>query len=173
MKEVYSNPFLDVDEFDYNNIPHTKVRKKDVVCGIVLDKHTREFVFVEQYRPVIDEDMVECVAGHINDNEYGSISIKREVMEEVGYRCDRIYYITNQFTSPGFTTELIYFYLIIGEHVESGGGVECEGEETTVLKYCINTIKRNTFERVSFDLKTSYCVNLIKNNYEQYFTLID
>jgi len=64
------------------------------------------------------------VAGGIDKGEKPEQAIKREIMEETGYKVDYVKHISDFYASPGKTSELIsLFYCEVSEKVNEGGGI--------------------------------------------------
>lgn len=110
--------------FDYDKIEvkmpngeteyRDKISKGSAVAVICIDKSTNEIVLVAQSRPVVNSITFELPAGHIDPNEYPSITAARELKEETGIEVDPKYLhrLPSVYTSPGFTNEQFYFYYI-------------------------------------------------------------
>jgi len=104
----------EIDRLNFN--------RGDTVAVILYNKTNKSVVLVKQFRyPAYIEDgpgwLIECVAG-IKDN--GEVAVaKKEVLEETGYKIDRLKYLTRFYPSPGGCSERISIYLAY---------VEAEGE---------------------------------------------
>jgi nudix-type nucleoside diphosphatase (YffH/AdpP family) len=100
---------------------------KNGVAALIYDTIKKKYIFVEQFRPAVDGLMLEIVAGKIDLNETPEEAIKREIMEETGYKTDTISPIKDFYTTPGTSTEIIYlFYVEVSDKVNDGGGVDDE-----------------------------------------------
>lgn len=98
------------------------------VSAIIKDTEKNKYIFVSQYRPGADGVMVEIVAGKIDEGEKPEESIKREIMEETGYKVDFMKHVYDFYTSPGRTDEVMsVFYVEVSEQINTGGGI---GDET-------------------------------------------
>jgi ADP-ribose pyrophosphatase len=94
------------------------------VAAIVYDTVKKKFIFVEQYRVPTEGIMVEVVAGKIDKGEKPEQAMKREIMEETGYKVDVINPIMDFYSSPGTTNEIVsLFYCEVSEKVNEGGGI--------------------------------------------------
>jgi ADP-ribose pyrophosphatase len=101
----------------------------NAVAAIIKDTTKDKFIFVEQYRAATEGIMVEVVAGKIDKGEKPEQAMKREIMEETGYKVDIITPIMDFYSSPGRTTEVVsLFYCEVSEKVNEGGGI---GDENT------------------------------------------
>lgn len=107
------------------------LRMGNSVSAIIKDTVKNKYIFVSQYRPGADGEMVEIVAGNVDEGETPEESIKREVMEETGYKVDFIKHVNDFYTSPGRTDEIMsIFYAEVSERINEGGGV---GDEKITL----------------------------------------
>ncbi len=86
----------------------------NTVAVVLYNESNKSVVLVKQFRyPAYVGDgsgwLIECVAG-IKDN--GEISVARkEVLEETGYKVDKLRYLTQFYPSPGGCSEMISVYL--------------------------------------------------------------
>jgi 8-oxo-dGTP pyrophosphatase MutT (NUDIX family) len=94
------------------------------VAAIIKDTSKNKYIFVSQYRSGAEGLMVEIVAGKIDKGEKPEEAIKREIMEETGYKVDYINHLKDFYTSPGRIDEIMtVFYVEVSEKVNEGGGV--------------------------------------------------
>ena len=73
--------------------------------------------------------MSELVAGVLEADESPEITIRREILEEIGYEVSDLVYISSFYVSPGGSTEriIIYYAEVDNEgKVSKGGGLESE-----------------------------------------------
>jgi ADP-ribose pyrophosphatase len=103
------------------------------VAALVYNTETKKYLFTEQYRAGADGLMIEVVAGKMEEGEKTQDSIKREIVEELGYKSDKIVHITDFYLSPGGSTEIMaLFYVEVSEKISDGGGIE--GENIRVVE---------------------------------------
>jgi len=85
-------------------------------------------VFVRQYRKAAERVLLEIPAGGIDDGEGPEDAVRREMVEETGYRVGAMARLGSFYTSPGFTTELMHLYratqLVPGTPTESTDQIE-------------------------------------------------
>jgi ADP-ribose pyrophosphatase len=67
-------------------------------------------VLVRQFRKAAERVLLEVPAGGIDDDETPEDAVRREMVEETGYRVGSVKKLSSFYTSPGFTTELMYLY---------------------------------------------------------------
>lgn len=113
-KTVYSGSFLTVKE-DICILPNEKEAIRIVVehPGAVAIIAVKEgnILLVEQYRYPISKNTWEIPAGKLDANEEPSACAFRELEEETGLRAKKITFLFSYYTTPGFSNELMYFYL--------------------------------------------------------------
>ncbi len=69
------------------------------------------FVLEKQYRYAIDKVLLEIPAGTLEDGEEPEECAKRELLEETGYYPNSLKYIGKMYLTPGYCTEVMYFYI--------------------------------------------------------------
>ena len=84
--------------------------------------------------------LIEACAGLL-DKDNPEDCIKKEALEETGYKVSNITKIFESYMSPGSVTEIIHFF--IAEYaqemkVSQGGGLDHELEEIEILEFNIN-----------------------------------
>ena len=102
------------------------------VVGIVAITNDREVVLVEQYRPAVNQNVIELPAGLAGDiagaeQETLVEAAQRELLEETGYAGANWTELGHGFSSPGLTDESVVLFL--AEDLERrgpGGGDDSE-----------------------------------------------
>ena len=164
-KERYSG-YLKVDELTVKtkkgqNIQREVLRRPNAVASVVFDTIKNKYIFVEQWRPGTNGNIVEVVAGlidHVGEDERETMI--REVEEEIGYKVNTIKLVDEFYSSPGMTTEMVtLFYCEVSDQVSEGGGVDTEHEEIDIIEMTKQEVLSTSFK----DAKTIIGVNWIKN----------
>lgn len=161
------NGYLKVDEITYKNQSGKNVRREvmnrpNAVASLVYDTNRQVYVFVKQWRPGALSDVVEIVAGTLDHpNEDTRSAIEREILEEIGYKTDKLKLIDEGWVSPGGTTEKVTIYFAeVSEKVSEGGGLESEDEEIEIIEMTKSEMLSTRFE----DLKTIIAVMWARYN---------
>lgn len=135
-------------EVDYTDSHGEKHRLKREIyhrtpaaCILLYDPARETVVLVRQYRLPSQlagqpEWMIEVPAGLL-DGDDPEAAIRREAMEETGFRVRDVRFLFKAMTSPGSVTEIIYFFAAVidtSDRVADGGGLAEEHEDIEVLE---------------------------------------
>lgn len=131
----------------------------DSVAALVFNTATNKFIFTSQFRVgLIHEDsqyLIEAVAGTLKHGEDPTECMVREILEEIGYKTNKIDYLGEYFASAGGCTEkLKLFYAEVDTQIEQGGGLEEEHEEIEIVEMDIDAINSYEFR----DMKTELLI---------------
>ncbi|AGB70671.1 MULTISPECIES: NUDIX domain-containing protein [Rhizobium] len=139
---------LSTFEVDYTDSQGEKHRLKREVyhrtpaaCILLYDPKRETVVLVRQYRlpaRLVGEPvwMIEVPAGLL-DGDQPEAAIRREAMEETGFRVRDVRFLFKAMTSPGSSTEVIHFFAAVidtSDRVADGGGLAEEHEDIEVLE---------------------------------------
>ena len=156
--------FLNIDELTIETKSGTEVKRevmyrRNAVAALVYDTVIDKYVFTIQFRPGSECELIEIPAGTLEENEDPIEAMKREILEEIGYKTDSIELIEECYVSPGGNTELMTIYYVeVSDKVEKGGGLESEHEEITILYMDYDEVVSTKFR----DAKTIISVNWLK-----------
>ncbi len=73
-----------------------------------LDKN--RIIMLKQFRPVIDTYIYELPAGTLEKGESLAVCARREIIEETGYKSNKLIKLGLIFPVPGYSTEKIFIY---------------------------------------------------------------
>lgn len=166
---VFRSPHLEVDAAELvwparqpgaetDRHIHYRVRRREAVGVLVLDRAAGEFLFVEQFRyPVAERSngiLLEIPAGVVDDGETPQQTAHREVMEEIGVRIDDPILLSSTFSAPGYSDELVHlFFAETREQVDDGGGAD-PGERTRRVRLSLAKARQIWENGEIADMKT-------------------
>jgi len=130
-------------------------------CILLHDRERDIVVLVKQFRlpaHLIGEPsfMIEVPAGLL-DGEDAEDAIRREAMEETGYRIRDVRFVFKALTSPGSVTEVIHFFhasIDLSDRINEGGGLADEHEDIEVLEFPLDKAVTMIADGEIIDAKT-------------------
>ena len=143
--------FLKVDEgvlqIGARQLRLLSLERGDSAAAIVLRTDDDRLLFTRQFRfPTMEKGpayILEIPAGTVEPGEDPETCIRRELVEELGYRATRIEPIATFYVSPGGSSERIHLFFAevdAAGRVSAGGGVAAEGEDIEVVEAGINEL---------------------------------
>lgn len=141
----------------------SKNRTDDSVASLVFDTKKKKYIFASQFRSGLyneeNQDLIEVVAGTLEEGEDPKKCMEREIEEEIGYEVDDMKYLGDYFVSPGGTSEKVHLFISkVSSQVSSGGGLESENEEIDIIEMYSDEMNEYTFR----DMKTELCITKLK-----------
>jgi ADP-ribose pyrophosphatase len=126
-------------------------QQRDVIRGggviglLAVDAARDEVVLIRQFRLAAHlangrGDLIEIVAGRIDEGEAAEAAARRECLEEIGIAPRRLVEMFDLFPTPGLTDEHIIFYVgfVDAEKVPERGGLAHESEDTRPMRVSID-----------------------------------
>lgn len=107
------------------------------VGAVVHDTDADTILLAEQFRyPTYAAGgsgwLLEIPAGIVEAGENPADTLRREIVEEIGYAVDELEFISTFYVSPGGSTEVMHLYYATvsgGQRTGDGGGLDDEGED--------------------------------------------
>jgi ADP-ribose pyrophosphatase len=163
--KIYEGKIVNL-RVDTVELPDKKYSKREIVehpggVGIVAILDDGMVLLVRQYRKAPDKVLLEIPAGKLEVNEEPSETALRELKEETGYTAGKLEYLTEFYTSPGFSTEKIYLFL--AEELVPGEQELDTGEFIELEKYTIDELKVMINRGEIMDSKTLIGIQLAAN----------
>jgi len=114
-ERIYEGKVVNL-RIDTVELPDKKYSKREIVehpgaVGIIPITADNKMVLVRQFRKAIEKTLLEIPAGKIEINEEPKETALRELVEETGYTCNKMEYVNEFYTSPGFSNEKVYLFL--------------------------------------------------------------
>lgn len=79
-----------------------------VIIAPLVDNNT--VVMMKQFRPTLRKYIYELPAGTIDPGEKPLATVKRELIEETGFRAKKVTKLGRIYPVPGYSTEIIHMY---------------------------------------------------------------
>ncbi|MDX5418270.1 MAG: NUDIX hydrolase [Hymenobacteraceae bacterium] len=116
------------------------------VAAMVYDTKQEKYILTRQFRVGPEAELVEVVAGMVDEGESPETSIAREIEEEIGYGVDSLKHLHTFYSSPGGTTEKVYLYYAEVSHQHAdGGGKDDEHEHIELVTYTREELLKEDF----------------------------
>ena len=132
-----------------NPVRHLAFDRGDSVAILLFEKESQSFLFTNQFRyPTCKRAigwLTEIVAGSLEKGEDSTDCIKKEVLEELGYKINSPQLINTFYTSPGGSNEFMYLYyaeVSQDDKKEAGGGAEQEDEDIQMIRIPVSEIQQ-------------------------------
>jgi len=114
-KRIYDGRIVSVRE-DEVELSNGKKSKREVVehpgaVALIAITAKQELVLVKQFRKPVGKEVVEIPAGLANKGEKLADAAKRELEEETGFVAGSIKEILSAYSTPGYSSELIRYFL--------------------------------------------------------------
>ncbi|MCF7913027.1 MAG: NUDIX hydrolase [Candidatus Cloacimonetes bacterium] len=110
------------------------------VAPLIYHRDKNAIIMVKQFRystaDAGDPWLLELPAGLVEKDEDPRVAVKRETIEETGYKVDKFREISRFFVAPGCTDEqIILYYAEVSEtdRISDGGGVPDEHEDIKLI----------------------------------------
>lgn len=155
-KGIIVNVYLDKAELCDGKVANREVVEHPGGVTILPVDKDGECYMVRQFRYPVGHMMLEAPAGKLEYGEDHRRCAERELSEETGFTADELIYLGSQYTSPGFSTEKLHFYLALGLH--PGQSHTDEGEFLNVEQHNIDELVELVMNGKIEDAKTGIIV---------------
>lgn len=128
--------------------------------GVVVAAITKDgkMVMVSQFRKAVEEVVFEAPAGKLEEGEDNLQAAIRELKEETGYSAAKIEFMGSYFSSCGYTSEKLYFFLCRGL---TAGETEFDDHEALIVEeYPLKDLFQQVVKGEINDAKTALAILL-------------
>jgi ADP-ribose pyrophosphatase len=170
-KEIFKKAIFRIDEVHLRHelfsggmsgeLVRLNLNRGDSAAVIMHDQDEDTVILTEQFRyPTYEKSggwLLEIPAGSVEKGEDPQQTIQREILEEIGYECEKFQFISTFYVSPGGTSERIHLYYASvnpKNQVAKGGGLVEEGEDIRVVVLKVNAALRMIDEGKIQDAKS-------------------
>jgi len=133
----------------------------DSVAALILNLDSSQVILTNQFKyPTYgngDGWITEVVAGMVQRDENYEDAVRREVLEETGYKVGRLTHISSFYVSPGGSSERIILYYVEvrnADRIASGGGLASEAEDIELVEIPVADIPKHLESNTISDAKT-------------------
>lgn len=163
-ERIYEGKILNL-KIETVELPNKKYSKREIIehpNGVAIIAIVEEsLVMVKQYRKAVDRAMLELPAGLLEVNEEPKEAALRELKEETGYESEKIEYVMEFYTSPGYCNEKIYLFL--ATDLREGVAMPEPDESVVHEKYPIEDLVKMVSRGEILDSKTIIGINIAQN----------
>lgn len=127
-----------------------RVKRQDASGVLLFNTTTRKIILTKQFRyPIADqvkEELLEILAGKVDEGETPLDAAIREAKEETGYYIDRqkIHFLLTCFATPGYSSERFHIYyaeVTSTDQLSKGGGLASEHEAIKMEEFELDEFK--------------------------------
>ena len=163
-ERIYEGKILNL-KIETVELPNKKYSKREIIehpNGVAIIPIVEDsLIMVKQYRKAVDKVMLELPAGLLEVNEEPKEAALRELKEETGYESEKVKYIMEFYTSPGYCNEKIYLFL--ATNLKEGVAMPEPGESVVHEKYSIEELAKMVSRGEIVDSKTIIGINIAQN----------
>jgi nudix-type nucleoside diphosphatase (YffH/AdpP family) len=153
------------------------VDREDAAAVFILNTDTNKVVLTRQFRYPLTfkskENILEIVAGKIDENEEPLAAAIREAEEETGYKINigKIQLLFSCFATPGYSAERFFIYYATvtnADKISKGGGKEDQHEHIEIVEMDKDEFDKQIRNGTVQDAKTYLAgLKLLLNNIKQ------
>lgn len=141
------------------------------VAPLIYHRDKKAFIMVRQFRYSTADAghpwLVEIPAGLVEKDEDPLVAVKRETIEETGYKVDKFEEFSRFFVAPGCTDEQIILYyaeVTEADRISAGGGVPDEHEDIKLIFMPVEDIQSAIDQGKIMDAKAIIAFYWFLNN---------
>jgi ADP-ribose pyrophosphatase len=152
-----------------DEVRRLNLERGDSAAALVVNRDRRACILTRQFRYSAykrgERWCVEVPAGVVEDAEDPVEAIRRELLEEIGYRAGELEPIATFFTSPGGSSERVHLFVAVvrdRDRIGPGGGLEAENESIEVLEIALDDVDAFLLDAEVGDAKTIIALNWLQ-----------
>jgi ADP-ribose pyrophosphatase len=119
-------------------------------------------ILVRQYRHAIGQHVWELPAGSLDPGEGADAAALRECHEEIGQAATHAERIASLYPSPGYTTEVMHFYVLTGLHTPAHAAAQDEDEDLEPRTFSMAELRALAAAGALQDMKTVAAIQLLE-----------
>ncbi|MCC9168543.1 NUDIX domain-containing protein [Pontibacter harenae] len=127
-------------EDEGETIEREQFESGNAAAALVYDTKQEKYILVKQFRYSAEMELLETVAGVVEDNDPEK-TVRKEIEEEIGYEVDKLEHIGDFFSSPGACTEKVHlYYAEVSKKKAQGGGLEEDHEHIQIVSLSLEEL---------------------------------
>ena len=137
VESIYEGRVLDLEALDVELESGIRTKREIVrhkgASAVLARREDGNFVLVRQYRKPVECDVLEIIAGMLDEGESPDRCASREVKEETGYDVKLLSKLGEVWSSPGYSSECIHVFFA----ELSGAAGESQLDEDEMLEVVV------------------------------------
>lgn len=143
----------------------SRIKNKPVVIIIPIRKDGM-LILEEQRRPIINKNLIELPAGHIEKGERPYRAAARELEEETGYISRKLERIYTSYPLPGTSTQQDYYF--IAQDLIKGRMHRDAHEQISLMEISLAQAMEMVLKNIIKDAKTSLGILLLNERMNKF-----
>jgi ADP-ribose pyrophosphatase len=119
-------------------------------------------ILIRQYRHAIGQHVWELPAGSPEPGEEADTAALRECHEEIGQLATTATRVASLYPSPGYTTEVMHFYVLTGLYTPDHTAAQDEDEHLEPRRFTLTEIRDLVAAGEIVDMKTVAALQLLR-----------
>lgn len=152
---------------DRVRLPHGVEATMDIVrhrgsVVLIPMPDAESVILIRQYRPAIGQHVWELPAGSLDPGEEADAAALRECHEEIGQLATSVQRIASLYPSPGYTTEVMHFYVMSGLYTPEHSAEQDEDEHLEPRRFTLEELRGLVARGEISDMKTVAALQLLR-----------
>src|SRR5215211_1416318 len=134
LETSYFRPRFRIDkcELPNGNLLDATIFELSTWANVVALTKNGDVVLVRQYRHGVCDVLLEFPGGVVEDGEAPAEGVKRELLEETGYRVSRVVEVGKLYPNPAFQTNALYCFIALDaekvseQNLDAGEDIEVQ-----------------------------------------------